>query len=165
MSEAQQKIEKLASEHLLPQDIKDIKSGKYKGCFLIPFCIRAQLYPILYDHMDCSPPSSWDFPGKNTGVGCHALLQGIFPTQGSNPRLLHWQVSSFTTEPPEKPSFLSTNRQIRNHPQKSQLYHLIFKSWLSGHSNLFCGYPWLSFNFFFLFFPLWLLLYNDGRVE
>ena len=31
----------------------------------------------------------WDSPGKITGVGCHALLQGIFPTQGSNPDLLH----------------------------------------------------------------------------
>ena len=31
----------------------------------------------------------WDFPGKNTGVGCHFLLQGIFPTQGSNPGLPH----------------------------------------------------------------------------
>ena len=31
----------------------------------------------------------WDFPGKNTGVGCHFLLRGIFPTQGSNPGLLH----------------------------------------------------------------------------
>ena len=31
----------------------------------------------------------WDSPGKNTGVGCHALLQGIFPTQVSNPSLLH----------------------------------------------------------------------------
>ena len=30
-----------------------------------------------------------DSPSKNTGVGCHALLQGIFPTQGSNARLLH----------------------------------------------------------------------------
>ena len=30
-----------------------------------------------------------DFPGQNTGVGCHALLQGIFPTQGSNPGLPH----------------------------------------------------------------------------
>ena len=30
----------------------------------------------------------WDSPGKNTGVGCHFLLQGIFPTQGSNPGLL-----------------------------------------------------------------------------
>ena len=31
----------------------------------------------------------WDFPGKNTGVGCHFLLQGIFPTQGLNPGLPH----------------------------------------------------------------------------
>ena len=31
----------------------------------------------------------WDFPGKNTGVGCHFLHQRIFPTQGSNPHLLH----------------------------------------------------------------------------
>ena len=32
---------------------------------------------------------SMEFPGKNTGVGCHFLLQVIFPTQASNPRLLH----------------------------------------------------------------------------
>ena len=31
----------------------------------------------------------WDFPGKNTGVGCHALLQGIFPTKRSNKDLQH----------------------------------------------------------------------------
>ena len=39
----------------------------------------------------------WDSSGTNTGVGCHALLQGIFPTQGSNLHLLyllHWQASS-----------------------------------------------------------------------
>ena len=34
----------------------------------------------------------WDFPCKNTGVGCHFLLQGIFLTQGSNLGHLHWQV-------------------------------------------------------------------------
>ena len=44
--------------------------------------------------VDCSLPGSSDFPGKNTGVGCHFLLQGIFPTQGSNPYLLHWQWNS-----------------------------------------------------------------------
>ena len=33
----------------------------------------------------------WDSPGKNTGVGCHTLLQGIFPTQGSNPHLAHYR--------------------------------------------------------------------------
>ena len=41
---------------------------------------------------DYSPPGSsvhGDSPGKNTGVGCHALFQGIFPTQGSNPGLPH----------------------------------------------------------------------------
>ena len=32
--------------------------------------------------------SAWDFPGKNTGVGCHFLLQGLFLTQGLNPHLL-----------------------------------------------------------------------------
>ena len=36
----------------------------------------------------------WDFPGKNTGMGCHFLLQGNFLTQGSNPCLLHWRVDS-----------------------------------------------------------------------
>ena len=36
----------------------------------------------------------WDSPGKNTGLGCHFLLQGIFPTQELNPCLLHWQVDS-----------------------------------------------------------------------
>ena len=39
-------------------------------------------------------PRSWDSPGKNTGVGCHFFLQRIFPTQGSNPCLLHWQEDS-----------------------------------------------------------------------
>ena len=51
----------------------------------------AQLCLILCDPMDCSPPGSWvhgDSPGKNTGVGCHFLLHGIFPAQGSNPGLL-----------------------------------------------------------------------------
>ena len=36
----------------------------------------------------------WDFPGKTTRVSCHFLLQGIFPTQGSNLCLLHWQAHS-----------------------------------------------------------------------
>ena len=39
-------------------------------------------------------PLSMDSPGKNTGVGCHFLLQGIFLTQGLNPHLLHWQADS-----------------------------------------------------------------------
>ena len=45
----------------------------------------------------------WDFPSKNTEVGCHFLLQGIFLTQRLNLHLLHWQAGTFTTEPPGKP--------------------------------------------------------------
>ena len=40
-----------------------------------------------------APLCPWDFHG-NTGVGCHFLPQGIFPTQGSSPCLLHWQADS-----------------------------------------------------------------------
>ena len=50
----------------------------------------AQSCPTLCNRMDCCLPGSsvhGDSPGKNTGLGCHALLQGIFPTQGSNPGL------------------------------------------------------------------------------
>ena len=62
--------------------------------------------------VDCSiPPTprlfcAWDSPGKNTGVGCHSLLQGIFLTQGSSPHLLcllHWQTGSLPLAPPGKP--------------------------------------------------------------
>ena len=52
----------------------------------------AQSCPTLRDPMDGSPPGCsvlGDSPGKKTGAGGHALLQGIFPTQGSNPGLLH----------------------------------------------------------------------------
>ena len=54
--------------------------------------LTIQLCPTLCDPMGCSPPGSsvhLDSPGKNTGVGCHALLQGIFLIQGLNLGLLH----------------------------------------------------------------------------
>ena len=50
-----------------------------------------------------NPLCPWDSPGKNTGVGCCALLQETCPTQGSNLRLLHllhWQMGSLPLEPP-----------------------------------------------------------------
>ena len=53
----------------------------------------------LCSPMDCSSPGSsvhGIFLGKNIGVGCHFLLQGIFPTQGSNVHLLHGQADSYT---------------------------------------------------------------------
>ena len=45
----------------------------------------------------------WDSPGKNTGMGCHALLQGIFPTQGSNLHFLQQQVGSLLPVSPGRP--------------------------------------------------------------
>ena len=41
-----------------------------------------------------TPLHPWDFPGQNTGVGCHFLLREVFQTQGLNPCLLHWQANS-----------------------------------------------------------------------
>ena len=81
--------------------------------------------------MDCSPPDSSVHgilqgkdtgvsPGKNPGVACHFLLQGMFPTQGLNPGLLLRQVDSLPSEPAEKPR----NGQ-RNHscwPHRLVLY-------------------------------------------
>ena len=52
-----------------------------------------------------TPPGSSVHEDKNTGVGCHALLQGIFLTQGSNPHLLfllHWHEGTLQV-PPGKP--------------------------------------------------------------
>ena len=69
---------KVGSEHWLPI-----------GTVLLLFSpCRVQLF---CKPMDCSLPGSslWDFPGKNAGVGRHFLLQGIFPTQGLNPHILH----------------------------------------------------------------------------
>ena len=56
------------------------------------WCYIAQSCLILCDPRDCSLPGSpvhGDSPGQNAGVGCHALLQGIFPAQGLNPGLPH----------------------------------------------------------------------------
>ena len=70
-------------------------SRKLSHCPLQPplvLCLVAQSCPTLCDPIDCSQPGSpvhGDCPGKNTGVGCHALLQGILPTQRLNPGLPH----------------------------------------------------------------------------
>ena len=88
----------------------------YTACLLrnvLP-CICAQ----LLGHTDsletawtmaCQASLSMGFSRPNTGVGCHFLLQGIFPTQGWNPGLLPWQRGFFTTEPPGKPALICAN--------------------------------------------------------
>ena len=67
-----------------------IKCARVLSCFS-----RVQLFATQWIAANLLCP--WDSPGKNTGMDCHALLQGIFPTQESNlcpPNLLHWRVGS-----------------------------------------------------------------------
>ena len=62
----------------------------------------ARSCPAFCDPIDCSPPDSsirGVFPGKNTGVGCPALLQGIFLTQGSNLGFPHCRQIESTGKP------------------------------------------------------------------
>ena len=79
-------------------------------CVCVRARARAQSCPALCGPMDCRLPGSsvhgicglqsarlfclWNLQARNTGVGCHFLLQGIFSTQGSNLSLMHWQVDS-----------------------------------------------------------------------
>ena len=94
-------------------------------------CVHAksiQLCLTWFDPMDYSPPGSpvHGIPGKNAGVDCHALLQGIFQTQGLKLhllRLLHWQVGSLPLAPPGKP-YLAHNQACVNHFANSISRHM-----------------------------------------
>ena len=82
--------------------------GLGKGPLKSPalLCLVAQSCPTRWDPMDCSSSGSSDHgdsPGKNTAVGCHALLQGIVPTQRS-PRSPTLQENYLHSEPPGKPT-------------------------------------------------------------
>ena len=87
---------KTTQEHSLQWRAKEMISS-CMFCFVFVGSVT-QLCLTLCDPMGCSLSGSelcaWDFPGKNIGVGCHFLLQGIFLIQGSNLLLLHWQVDS-----------------------------------------------------------------------
>ena len=65
------------------QSTETVKERDVRVCSVVPDSFRP--HGLQLTRLLCP----WDFPGKNTGVGCHFLLQGIFPTQGSNLGLLH----------------------------------------------------------------------------
>ena len=84
------------------------QTGQYqassRACAVL--CLVAQSCPTLCDSTDYSPSSSSvhrDSPGKNTRVGCHALLQGMCLTQGSNPGLPHCRWIFLPADLPGKP--------------------------------------------------------------
>ena len=74
-----------------PTECSDVKSLSRVQLF-------ATSWTVAY-HLLCQ----WDFPGKSTGVGCHCLFQGIFPTEGSNLGLLHCRQMLLPSEPPGSP--------------------------------------------------------------
>ena len=94
---------------LLPAPLE--KACVYK-CWTQEGQTQASLFPSLWAnvcsvmsdslrphglYVPCQVPLSMELPGKNTGVGCHFLLQGVFLTQGlklHHPHLLHWQADS-----------------------------------------------------------------------
>ena len=83
------------NEHVLYKQEKQHSNVKLR-CVCV---LSHSVVLTLCNSMDCNPP------GKNTRVGCHFLLQGIFPTQGSNlsPVSSVLVARFFTTEPPGKP--------------------------------------------------------------
>ena len=68
--------------------------------FIAKLCPTLLRFHGLYPTRFLCP---WDFPDKNTGVGCHFLLQGIFMIQRSNPGPPALQADPLLTEPPGKP--------------------------------------------------------------
>ena len=79
--------------------------GSWDGELPWIICVLAQSRPTLqrpHGLQTARLLCPWDSPGKNTGVCCHLLLQGIFLTQGSNLHLLHWQEGSWPLAPPGK---------------------------------------------------------------
>ena len=99
--------------------------------------------------MDCGSPGTsahGDPPGKNTGVGCHALLQRIFPTQGLNPGLLHCRQSLYHLSHQGSPwileyvayPFSRGSSWPRNRPGVSCIAGRFFASWTTreAHTSL-----------------------------
>ena len=72
------------------------------------YSLESEGCSVVSDSLDYGLYSPWNYPGQNTGVGSCSLLQGIFPTQRSNPGLLHcrwflYQLShKLATGPPEE---------------------------------------------------------------
>ena len=81
---------------------------RYWG-FVVRVCVlshfsRVQLFVTLCT-VACLTSLFMGFSRQDIVVGCHALLQGIFPTRGSNPHLLHWQVGTSPPAPLGKPVY------------------------------------------------------------
>ena len=98
--------------------------------YIVHACSVAQSSPTLLPSNGLQPTRllwPWEFLGKNTGVGCHFLLQGIFPTQGSNPGHINLLAGRFFTVPPGKPILNTSNvvkyKHIKSYSQRVYYAH------------------------------------------
>ena len=86
-------------------------------------CVHAQSCPTVCDPMDWSSPTRllcpWNFSGKSTRMGCHFLLQGIFPTQGLNAGLLCRQADKLPLSYVGSPGNISAINQNQGKPSQS----------------------------------------------
>ena len=105
INEGQKKKKGLTLRSILTLEIIKLRPTCVLCCAVTQSCLT------LCDPMDCSPPGSsvhGDSPGKNTGVGCHALLHGHgdFPTKGSNPGLTHcrWILYQLSYQGSQRPT-------------------------------------------------------------
>ena len=111
----------------------------------------------------------WDFSGKNTGAGCHFLLQGIFPTQGSNPHLLcllHYRQILYHWAIREAPYFELEFVKSISSVQSLSHVRLFATPWTAAHlASLSITNPWsppkpmsiesvMPSNHLFLCYPL-----------
>ena len=128
------------------------------GCTPVLCCAESLSGVQLFATPWTSPPGSsvhGDSPGKNSGVGCHALLQGIFPTQGSNPGLPHCQLILYhlksgtcpTSKPKKEPAV--SNRDInglmdrgaymsraRSWSNTSRVWQMVGRTWQQGKREI-----------------------------
>ena len=97
MSQADPTFQNLTSRELTQAKRKEEGEGrglKGKNAHLVKVLVASVVSDSLRPYGQLLPTRlicSWDSPGKNTAVGSHSLLQGIFPTQGLNPGLLHYR--------------------------------------------------------------------------
>ena len=79
----------------------------------------------------------WDFPGKNTGVGCHFLLQGGLPDPGTEPVSPALADGFFTTEPPGKPMHTTSKHK---YPHEAKTKERLCRK--MGEPNIHVFTPW-----------------------
>ena len=115
-------------------DLSLVALSSFSSLIRIPFPVSPTLVPSLCSAVSDSSETlyPWDFPDENTGVGYHFLLQGIFPTQGSNLNLLSLTLRDrlFTTAPPGKPLIYTACCAVLSHVR------LFAPPWTVAHQAL-----------------------------